>query len=110
MSVSDDNTKCQELAEWLGRRPGREADAEAVWWEAVDTGIPHVLCALAEWLATKAGREADAEAAFRKAVVSGDSRALEALVKWLGGQPGREAEANQIVLFGLDGRGRTANY
>ena len=56
----------REYAWWLSRRPGREADAEAAYREAVDGGDPDALRKLADWLGDLPGREADAKAARRE--------------------------------------------
>jgi hypothetical protein len=48
----------------LGRRPGREADAEQAYRDAAAGGNPDAVCALALWLGEQ-GRQAEADRIHR---------------------------------------------
>ena len=72
-----------ELAGWLGKQPGRQADAETVLREAADGGDPYALYALARWLGDQPGRQADAEQAYREAAATGNPNALRFLAMQL---------------------------
>ncbi|MFD6072932.1 helix-turn-helix domain-containing protein, partial [Amycolatopsis lurida] len=81
------------LAGWLKRRPGREADVEKVYLEAIAAGSPDALKGFAGWLVRQPGREDDAEQAYREAAAAGDPNLFKVLAEWLARQPGRERDA-----------------
>ncbi|WP_091389393.1 tetratricopeptide repeat protein [Amycolatopsis pretoriensis] len=81
----------------LDQQPGREAEAEQVFRDAIAAGDTRALNNLGILLAGQAGREAEAEEALRDAVASGDSKAPFNLGTWLSKQPGREAEAEAVL-------------
>jgi hypothetical protein len=60
-AAGGDPDALRELAGWLARQPGREADVEQVWRDAAAAGDPGALRALTGWLAEQPGREAEAE-------------------------------------------------
>jgi hypothetical protein len=93
----------------LGRRPGREADAEQAFRAATAAGDSRALHELARWLRRRSGRQADAEQAYRTATAAGDPRAVRELAflptygSWLNLGPGLGLLFTQV----LQGRGVT---
>jgi tetratricopeptide (TPR) repeat protein len=89
---------CDERGEMLGAQPGREADAERAFRDAITAGHLTARRDLALLVGAQAGREAEAEAILSDAIAAGDDLAWNALGTLLGGDPTRWREAE--VAYG----------
>ena len=91
-------TSYYELGTYLSRQPGREAEAEQTFRDAIKAGgySGSAYAGLGQLLAKQPGREAEAEQTFRDAIsAGGKDLGNHGLGRLLAKQPGREAEAEQ---------------
>jgi tetratricopeptide (TPR) repeat protein len=86
----------------LARQPGREAEAESAFRDAINAGDREAYVDLGALLANQPSREQEAERAFRVAAEAGLDSGTANLGHFLVGQPGREAEAEQLVRKAID--------
>lgn len=107
MSTEDEGRVSNGLGGLLHKLPGREADAEAAYREAIAAGSANATYNLGLLLAPQPGRGAEAEALLRTALAAGDESAWNTLGNLFSRQPDRRDEAiealRQAVRVGARG-------